>query len=226
MQRLTSADDLQGFIRRRGPFGLCLWDFDGVVADTEPRQAAAYRRVLAARGIEPPADFFHALIGLTEPEIWDRLQANHDVRDRRLDLINERFEILRDLLIRDAPPNWFVRPALETLAAMGARSVIVSSGDPRVIAPYLASWGLGGAFETVSAHGPGTSPKSERIVGLLQGAEGATLMFEDVAAYLSLATIHGAVTIGVIHEFNASAELPADAVVAASGNGRTGPVPG
>jgi beta-phosphoglucomutase-like phosphatase (HAD superfamily) len=224
MRRLTSAHDLQRFIRRRAPFALCLWDFDGVVADSEPRQAAAYRRVLAARGIKTPPDFFHELIGLTEPEIWDRLQADHDLRDRRLDLSNERFEILRDLLTRDAPPNWFVRPALEALAAMGGRSVIVSSGDPRVIAPYLASWGLEGAFETVSAHGPGTSPKSERIVALLEGAEGATLMFEDVAAYLSLGTVHGAVTIGVIHEFNASMELPADAVVVASAS--TAPMPG
>lgn len=96
---MTSAVDLQGFIRRCGPFALCLWDFDGVVADSEPRQAAAYRRVLAARGIKMPAHFFHELIGLTEPEIWDRLQADHDVRDRRLDLINERFAILRTLLI-------------------------------------------------------------------------------------------------------------------------------
>jgi len=216
LRRLKSPADLSAFIRARGPFGLCIWDFDGVVCDSEPWQAESYRTVLLRRGVCPPTDFFEPFVGLTEPEIWDGLVADFGVTTERSELARERLEALRPALLRDAPPNWFVRPALEALRGTGTRSVIVSSGNLSVIEAYLAAWGLSDLFDAVSGFGPGVAPKRQRMSELLASARDRVLLFEDVDAYLALGSAHSAVVVGVIHGLNAGPLASADAVMLAS----------
>ena len=216
MRRLRSPADLTEFIRARGPFELCIWDFDGVVCDSEPLQAESYRRVLLRRGVSPRADFFERYVGLTEPEIWDRIVAEYGVATERPELARERLEALRPALLHDARPNWFVRPALEALRGTGTRSVIVSSGNLSVIEAYLAAWGLSHLFDAVSGLGPAVTPKRQRMTELLVSARDRVLVFEDVEAYLALGTAHGAVVVGVIHSLNSGAFPSADAVMLAS----------
>ncbi len=216
MRRLRSPADLCAFIRARGPFGLCIWDFDGVVCDSEPWQAESYRRVLLHRGVRPPTGFFEPFVGLAEPEIWDRIGAQYGVTTEWPELARERLEALRPALLNDAPPNWFVRPALEALRGADTRSVIVSSGNLSVIEAYLAAWGLGDLFDAVSGLGPGVKPKRQRMSELLASARDRVLLFEDVDAYLALGSAHGAVVVGVIHGLNAGALASADAVMLAS----------
>jgi beta-phosphoglucomutase-like phosphatase (HAD superfamily) len=181
LRRLSSPDALTGFIRDRGPFDVCLWDFDGVICDSEPFQSAAYREVLLRRGIPPSAGFFEGFVGMTELEIWDELRRVYGISDAPGDLVRERREVLRPRLIRDARPNWFVRPALDTLARLGSRSVIVTSGDVEVIDPYLTAWSLTSAFEPMSGRARTASPKRARLIDLVESSTGQVLLFEDVA---------------------------------------------
>lgn len=213
MRRLSSPEALTGFIRDRGPFELCLWDFDGVICDSEPFQSAAYREVLLRRGARPSARFFDDLVGKTELEIWNQLTRTYRIDAATGDLVRERREVLRPRLIRDARPNWFVRPALRALAALGSRSVIVSSGDVAVIRPYLAAWSLASAFEPMSPPGRSPSPKRTRLIELAATATGGVLLLEDVADYLTLGSSTGAVVIAVSHALNRTTALSGDAIV-------------
>jgi beta-phosphoglucomutase-like phosphatase (HAD superfamily) len=215
LRRLSSPEAVTGFIRDRGPFEVCLWDFDGVVCDSEPFQSAAYREVLLRRGVRPSARFFEGFVGRTELEIWNQLMRTYGINVATGDLVRERRDVLRPRLIRDARPNWFVRPALRALAALGSRSVIVSSGDVAVIRPYLAAWSLASAFEPMSPRGRSPSPKRMRLIELAALSTGGVLLFEDVADYLTLGSSIGAVVIAVSHALNRSTVLSGDAIVEA-----------
>lgn len=215
MRRLSSTEALTRFIRDRGPFEVCLWDFDGVVCNSEPFQSAAYREVLLRRGVRPSARFFGGFVGRTEVEIWDQMRRTYGIDAATGDLVRERRDVLRPRLIRDARPNWFVRPALRALAAHGSRSVIVSSGDVAVIKPYLAAWSLASAFEPMSPPGRSASPKRTRLTELAASATGGVLLFEDVADYLTLGSSIGAIVIAVSHALNRSTALSGDAIVEA-----------
>jgi beta-phosphoglucomutase-like phosphatase (HAD superfamily) len=219
LRRLSSPDAVAEFIRDRGPFEVCLWDFDGVICDSEPFQSAAYREILVRRGIRPFAGFFDGFVGRTELEIWDELIRAYAITSTPGDLIRERRDVLRPRLIRDARPNWFVRPALVTLATFGSRSVIVSSGDVGVIEPYLAAWSLASAFEPMS-HRRGTpSSKRARLIELVASSTGRVLLFEDVADYLTLGSRIGAVVIAVSHGLNRNTAVGGDAIVEAAPEG-------
>ena len=219
MRRLSSPDALAGFIRDRGPFEICLWDFDGVICDSEPFQSAAYRDVLVRHGIRPSAGFFEGFIGRTELEIWHELIRAYGVTVAPDDLVRERRGVLRPRLIRDARPNWFVRPAIDALTITGSRSVIVSSGDVAVIEPYLAAWSLASAFAPMSRRERSPSAKRARLIDLVASSTGRVLLFEDVADYLTLGSSIGAVVIAVSHGLNRKTALGGDAIVEAAPEG-------
>jgi len=216
LRLLRSPADLSAFIQGRGPFELCVWDFDGVVCDSEPWQAESYRTVLLRRRVRPRADFFNGHVGLTEPEIWDRIVAEYGVTTDRQELARERLDVLRPALLCEARPNWFVRPALDELRASGTRSVIVSSGSLDIIEPYLAAWGLAQRYDAVSGLGPAATPKSQRMTELLASARDRVLLFEDADVYLALGSAHGAVVVGVIHGLNAGPFSSVDAALHAA----------
>ena len=216
MTLLRTEGDLRSFLVSRGPFETAVWDFDGVVCDSEPWQADAYRRVLLARGVHVEHDFFAPYVGLTEPEIWDRIVAARELAAERADLIDERQAELRPRLLRDAAPNWFVRPALAALRTAGTPSVVLSSGDTALIEAYLAHWRLAGSFDRVSGHGPDAAPKADRLTELIGSATGRVLLVEDMAAYLELGSRLGAVTVAVAHGLNAGAVGAADATLEAA----------
>jgi beta-phosphoglucomutase-like phosphatase (HAD superfamily) len=94
LRGLSSPDALTAFLRDRGPFEVCLWDFDGVICDSEPFQAAAYREVLVRRGIRPAAGFFEGFVGRTKLEIWDELIRAYGITGTPGDLVRERRDVL------------------------------------------------------------------------------------------------------------------------------------
>jgi beta-phosphoglucomutase-like phosphatase (HAD superfamily) len=211
---LTNEVELRRFLAERGPFEVAVWDFDGVVGDTEPAQAEAYRSMLLERDIDPEPDFFGDLAGRPEREIWSLLQQRYDFDGELAALRAERIARVTPVLAARVEPNWFVRAGVAELRAGGARSLIVSSGNREVIEVYLDAWELRDLFDEVSAatgHEADVS-KRERLRRAIVGVR--ALVVEDSPTYLALAAEWGAATLGVAHGMNGGALTDADAVMA------------
>jgi beta-phosphoglucomutase-like phosphatase (HAD superfamily) len=211
---LTAVDSLRAFLGATGPFDVAVWDFDGVIGDTEPAQAQVYRDMLSERGVLVEDDFFRDLAGRSEPEIWAALQDRYGIGGEVAGLRRERIARIAPLLAESVTPNWFVRPAILALREMNTRSIIISSGNEEVVDRYLERWGLRALFDGVSAISGDSDdrPKRERLRDALAGA-GRTLVIEDSADYLRLASELGAVTLGVKHTLNGEAAEFATAIL-------------
>lgn len=200
---LATVAALRAFLAKTGPFEIAVWDFDGVVGDTEPTQAKVYREMLTERGIVVEDDFFRDLAGRSESEIWAMLRTRCGVDGEVAALREERIARVAPMLVESVIPNWFVRPGIRALREMKARSVVISSGNEEVVDHYLEAWKLRGLFDRIWAMSsrPGVPSKRERLRDTLAGAASA-LVIEDSAEYLRLAADLGAVTLGVRHTLN------------------------
>ncbi|MCC3332034.1 HAD family hydrolase [Nocardia abscessus] len=67
-----------------------IWDFDGVIANTEPVQEQAFTETLRRMNIAPPKDYFTDLIGMPEPDIWQDLVSKYEIALPAATLIDER----------------------------------------------------------------------------------------------------------------------------------------
>lgn len=183
-----------------------VWDFGGVVADTEPVQAAAYEVVLANLGVELAPDWFTSWVGTPEPGIWAGLREQFSLAEPIEALTAQRAEAYSELA-RDLTPAWFVAETLN----VACPHRIVSAGNHHQIEMLLELWGIRDAFASISATGsPGgdTRPKADRLLSAL---EHGVVLCEDSARYLALAHSHRRV--GVKHRFNSQVELPCELLV-------------
>jgi len=211
--RIASITALRDYLAATGPFDIAVWDFDGVVGDTEPMQARIYREMLAERGITVDGNFFHDLAGRSEYEIWATLKQRYDLEGEPGKLRQERIGRVAPMLADGVRPNWFVRPGAAALHETNTRLLVISSGNVEVVDFYLAAWGLRDIFDEVSATtGEGDIPKRERLRRALIETDSA-LVIEDSTEYLRLAAELGAVTLGVEHTMNGDVAGEADAVL-------------
>ncbi len=202
---IKTNSEFRRFLDEFGPFAVAVWDFDGVIGDTEPTQAATYRRILADLGIVTPDDFFDDLAGRSEPEIWTSLQRRYGFGGDITALREKRVALVTPLLAAQIAPNWFVRCGLRCLSRAGTSSVIISSGNQEVVDHYLSVWRLAALFDDVSATSGKRRdpPKRERLRSAIEGVR--ALVIEDSAEYLRFVAGLGAATIGVGHTLD---EMP------------------
>lgn len=211
---LATVAALRAFLANTGPFEIAVWDFDGVVGDTEPTQAKVYREMLTEQGIVVEDDFFRDLAGRSESEIWAMLRTRCGVEGEVAALREERIARVAPVLVENVIPSWFVRPGIRGLREMNTRSVVISSGNAAVIDHYLERWNLRSLFDRIWAISdrPGVPSKRERLRDTLAGAASA-LVIEDSAEYLRLAAELGAVTLGVRHTLNGNEAEVATAIL-------------
>ncbi|WP_210480134.1 HAD family phosphatase [Naasia sp. SYSU D00948] len=184
-----------------------VWDFDGVLADTEPLHAESYRSMLEGRGLTVAPDFFDELVGSTELQIWDRLtELNPGLGEgtRQL-LVDERRSLFLEAALAELAPSWIVLALLPQLAAVARSQTVVSNGDPDVIGTLLDSWGLGDALG-VARRAEGEDKRSL----VVEHCSGPALVIEDSGTFLALARSMGAATIGVVHQYNRGRGIEAD----------------
>jgi phosphoglycolate phosphatase-like HAD superfamily hydrolase len=187
--------------------GAIVWDFDGVIADTEPCQARAYEAVLLRHGHVPAPGWFEGCVGGTERSIWSELISRVDPSASLPDvdaLMRERVAIYLQLAA-DLSPSWFVT----SIITLDIEHHIVSAGNHDTITSLLDRWRLTTRFSTVRASDSPTTPpgqpKGERLRDTLVelGAAGCAVI-EDGAVYLELARTLGAITVGVQHSLSAA----------------------
>ncbi len=184
-----------------------VWDFDGVLADTEPLHARSYRSMLEDRGLTVSPDFFDELVGRTELQIWDRLtELNPGLGEGTRELlIEERRSLFLEAALAELSPSWIVVALLPALAEVAASQTVVSNGDPEVIATLLDTWGLSDQLG-VAKRADGEDKRSL----VLEHCARPALVIEDSAEFLALARSLGAATVGVVHQYNRGRGISAD----------------
>jgi phosphoglycolate phosphatase-like HAD superfamily hydrolase len=185
-----------------------IWDFDGVIFDSQPTIAESFRTVLERRGYSPDPWFFRHLMGRPETRIWEDLR--HDgapvpdveqaIVERRSLYLEEALEVLE--------PSWLAVELMPVFAAAGSRQVIVSNGDFDINAALLARWGLDEHVEQLR-RAPGTT-KASLLPGLLRGK---ALALEDDHHYLGIARSAGAFCVGVVHSMSKAEAIRSNVTV-------------
>jgi beta-phosphoglucomutase-like phosphatase (HAD superfamily) len=205
-----SAADREALVAAAVPLAggrAVVWDFDGVLADTEPLHAESYRAMLEDRGFAVAPDFFGELVGHTELWIWDRLaELNPTLGEGTRELlVEERRGRFLEAALAALTPSWIATALVPRFADVAAGQTVVSNGDPDVIATLLEAWGLADRI-AVARRAEGEDKRSL----LAARCAGPALVLEDSGDYLALARSLGAATIGVVHEYNRGRGIDAD----------------
>ena len=198
-----------------------VFDFDGVIVNTEPLHLRATQEALATRGLKVSEDEYYAkYVGYDDAGMFAELASDHRLTwcsDDLQELIAAkalRFEALE----RTAP---LLAPgAAECVRRMAAVAPLgIASGARRdEIERILARVELAGYFRTIVAAGETASGKPSpdpyaAAAALLKAAPGRTVAVEDTAAGLASAQAAGLRCIGVTATFPASKLSLADAIV-------------
>jgi len=182
------------------------WDFDGVLADTEPLQLRAYQLLLEEDGFVLSESMFAGLVGNPERVIWEQLWAQGVGRRGPLQELAER----RADVFLDLGPHLPAGATVVDLgcgAAAGGERLVLSSGRERVIRALLARWGLDREFAAVHALADDPEPKAERLRRLVADRRATAsrwrgAIVEDSPAMLAEGAALGLVTVAVAHGLN------------------------
>ncbi|MGM0386664.1 MAG: HAD family hydrolase [Actinomycetota bacterium] len=186
-----------------------LWDFDGVVADTEPLHDQTYQELARRRSHPLEPGYYDEILGRTEQAIWEILIGKGfpaDLEDIDA-LMRERETAYLELALETLEPTWVTTSLVPYFAGLGAEQVIVSNGDPNSQELLLRKWRLDDRL-TVSRR----APSEDKLKVLLRRCIPPTIVLEDNAGFLQIARQAGAMTVAVKNSFNADQELHADVV--------------
>jgi beta-phosphoglucomutase-like phosphatase (HAD superfamily) len=191
-----------------------IWDFDGVVAHSEPLHEESYRLLAQKRSYDLKPDFFSVLVGHTEQWIWNSLISSGfpATAEELPELINERGPVVASLARRDLKPSWLATDLMPIFKASARSQTIVSNGDPDLIAALLVDWGLSD-FVWIARRGPG----EDKDFIFRRNCSPPAVVLEDSDRFLLLGRELGATTVGVRHSHNPHAKLPADLTVELEG---------
>lgn len=185
---------------------LVLWDFDGVVADTEPLHAQTYRILLNRNGYYPGQDWFKPFIGYHERVTWAKFaEAGWPVATPVEELVAVRRELFIELALQQLRPSWLVEDLSPLFADHAKAQWVVSAGDPETIRVLLSEWNLASSLPPYPRDAK--TSKREALASLLTPS---ALILEDNAGYLAQACQAGAYCVGVMHElspFHLSADV-------------------
>jgi HAD superfamily hydrolase (TIGR01509 family) len=211
-----SAESLDAIIDLAQRTEVALFDFDGVIADTEAHQFAAYRDLLLEMGREITLQDFGAYMGHSEPEIYALMTRDYNLEidvataiERRRAIFLRRLEQVR---LRPYP---YIGELLPALAKLGIDMHVVSSNVEKVIDSLLRRWGVRGYFGEIATPTSRTPPVPKPIlladvVSELEAEPPRVLLFEDSARMIELARSLGMRTVAVRHGLNREAELGGD----------------
>jgi putative hydrolase of the HAD superfamily len=129
--------------------GALLFDFDGLVLDTESATYQAVADLFTEHGLTVDLAWWHSILGTANHVHWADVLAEQYCRPvDRAALIAER-EARRLPLIRALPPCDGVVELLDAAAAAGVPCAVASSSSARWVVPHLERLGLADRFAAV-----------------------------------------------------------------------------
>lgn len=145
---------LRGGIPRRVDFDAVLFDFDGILVDTEWAIYEAWRRTFAAHGHDLPLDVYTRCVG-SDFDTWSPKAHLEELTGRGFDWhqldADRQVEIRADL--EKAGPMPGVVPLLETLRHRGVKVAAVSSSSHGWVDGWLEKLRLAPYFATTVCRG-------------------------------------------------------------------------
>jgi beta-phosphoglucomutase len=191
-------------------FDAILFDFDGVLLDSEPTHCACWAEVLAPLGVKLEWDWYRAeCIGIDDREML-RVMAERADPPRDWQELWERYPAKQELFqarMLDAPPfSPELRPLLERLEGEYKLAVVTSSGRAE-IEPLLAKAGLRRYFQTLvcahdaARHKPAPDPY---LLAARQLQARSPLVLEDSPAGIASGRAAGFEVLAVRH----ASEMP------------------
>jgi beta-phosphoglucomutase-like phosphatase (HAD superfamily) len=182
-----------------------VYDFDGVLADSEPLHLRSYRELVADMGGTLDEDGFRSLIGRKEREIWPAVLGRpadlDELVDRRAEAFLASAEVELELNPRVA---WMLRCGY-------AERVLLSSGNPRIVERMLEVWSVRKLFSEVHALGDSPLTKAEELRRIadvrMSAGPWRGVLVEDSPALIDVGSALGLTTVGVVHSLNTRADV-------------------
>jgi HAD superfamily hydrolase (TIGR01509 family) len=182
-----------------------LFDFDGVLADTENAHVVAWERTFARMGWAVPPEACARAAEVDDRDFLRDLFAERQVADGDVAGWVGRKQALTRQLLADAPWVYPGVPALlERLARGGARLAVVSGTWRENVEAVLAPLGLRAAFDLVVAKedvaAPKPDPEAYRVALARLGLPaGQVVALEDSPTGLAAARAAGVPVVAVGH---------------------------
>jgi beta-phosphoglucomutase len=198
----------------------CIFDFDGVLVDSEPVHERASRAVLDRFGIAYPPTLFVDMIGQSEALVFNWIKDNLDAGDVPADVLIETKHAMYASLYAEVQPfpdvEPFVRAALRQFGRLG----MASSAIRRDINRAIRQFHMEGWFDVIVSgddtplHKPNPEPYLMVLHELGVGPQDA-LVIEDTPSGLTAAVRAGCVTAGLTTSWKADALRAAGADIVA-----------
>jgi len=213
---------MQDCMNPMNPLSAVIFDFDGVLADTERLHMRAFQRALATVGLQlEERDYYDRYLGYTDRELIVTFARDHGIAADHIPLealLVQKAEMFAEAF--DAGDALFpgARESVRRLAAVYPLGI--ASGALRAeIEPVLAAAGLQDEFPVIVCADDGLSGKPAPDMYLaaaehLKVAPDRCVAIEDSPWGLSSAAAAGMQTIGVMSSYRADALRQATRVVA------------
>jgi HAD superfamily hydrolase (TIGR01509 family) len=126
-----------------------LFDFDGVIADTENQHIAAWQRTLSVMGWQVPDEVAAQSAGVDDREFLRELFAKHSIVSDKIEDWVRRKQALFVRMLRDSPRLYPGAADLIRTLHGQVRLAIVSGTWRENIETVLGAAGLGDAIDTI-----------------------------------------------------------------------------
>jgi beta-phosphoglucomutase len=202
-----------------------IFDFDGVIADSEPLHLRAYQEILAPEGITlTREDYYQKYLGFDDSGLFRALAADKGffVTDDKVDhWIEAKSRVIEDLLIDESILFPGAEDCIQTLAASFPMAIASGALEPE-IALVLRHAGLADCFKAIASASDGVRGKPApdlyllalaklREVGSIDG--GCCVAIEDSRWGLEAAHTAGLRTVAVTHTYPAADLAGADLII-------------
>jgi len=204
------------------PFRALIFDFDGLILDTETPLVEVWRTIYAEHGHEYPMELWSQIIGGWGNSDFDPAEALQGLSPVALDLdgLRNRHREQSDALTVAAPVMDGVRETLAAAKRLGLRCEIASSSERAWVEPHLMRLGLLSSFEEIitgdDVQEGRTKPHPDlylKALSALQLGANEVLVFEDSPNGIRAARAAGLRVVGVPNPITAALKLEADLVL-------------
>jgi HAD superfamily hydrolase (TIGR01509 family) len=129
------------------PFAV-IFDFDGVILDSETPEFEAHRQIFASHGLDLTSEEWCTCVGLWQSVNWfDVLTTRCETRHSRETFLTEKRRIAREVLRMEALPG--IRALLDDLVAREIPLAVASTSPARWVLPAADAIGVKEHFKAI-----------------------------------------------------------------------------